>query len=122
MSSPLPERPRLRDELALRAMTVEGQEVLVLRDPTRFSEAVLGLSHEAVAIARFFDGQRDLREIQTQISRVSGGVIVPLEKLEELVRVLDEALFLASPRLREAADAWTKAPVRAPACAGSSYP
>jgi AmmeMemoRadiSam system protein B len=61
-----------------------------------------------------FNGQRTLREIQTEAMRLAGGELLPLDLFTRLVQRLDDALFLDGPRFREA----TQQAVREPHCIG----
>ncbi len=64
---------------------------------------------------QLFDGERTLREIQTEAIRQAGGQLVPLQVFTELTSALDEALFLEGPRFRAVVDD----PVRRPSCIGA---
>src|SRR5581483_876121 len=65
-------------------------------------------------IARRLDGQRTLSDIQVDLMRLVGGVLIPLDTIAGLVAGLDEALLLDSPRFAEHIDG----PVRKPSCIG----
>src|SRR5437763_7275166 len=93
---PIPERPRLRSIEAFPA-DVQGQRVLCLRDPSNMSEAVLAFSEDAVPILAALDGSHSILDIQVAETQRQGRIVMRSE-IEEVVRTLDEALFLQSPR------------------------
>lgn len=114
---PVPERPQLRPHLAASPEDRSGQR-FVLFDQLRLSNGVVRLGLLELAWVQLFDGKRTLREIQAEAMREVGGQLIPLEVFDRLASVLDEALFLDSPRFRERVDA----PVRPPSCLGSYEP
>jgi AmmeMemoRadiSam system protein B len=110
------QRPQLRPYLALARLDpflAQGKE-FVLYDRLRLSSAQLLMSAAELECLRLFDGRRTLLEIQLEVIRLFGGQIVPLEVFAGLAERLDRALFLDSPRFREAAGT----PVRRPSCLG----
>jgi AmmeMemoRadiSam system protein B len=63
---------------------------------------------------RLLDGQRTLREVQSEAMRQEGGEILPFERFTDMVCRLEEALLLDGPRFRAIAEH----PVREPRCIG----
>ncbi|MBX9628048.1 MAG: AmmeMemoRadiSam system protein B [Gemmataceae bacterium] len=102
--------PKLREHLAARR-TADG---LLFHDPYRVGQPV-HLTPLGAEITGRLDGTRSLRDVQADLMRLTGGKLVPLEAVGELVASLDEALLLDSPRL---ADLLSE-PVRPPACIGT---
>ncbi len=98
-------------------------EGYLLSDPTGISPAALVLSPEALYLASLFTGEKTLAEIQAELERA--GSRLPLEKLEELARALEEAGFLETPqiqaRVRSLEETLKKGP-KPMKHAGSSYP
>src|SRR5436309_2971209 len=92
---PLPERPRLRAVEAF-PVEVEGETMLCLRDPSSITDAVLGISMDAVPILQALDGTHTIVDLQASETRRRGRLVLRSE-IEELVRTLDEGLFLLSP-------------------------
>src|SRR5262245_63761132 len=82
-----PPGPRLRPVEAFPA-TVDGREVICLRDPSGLTEAVLTIPRAAAAILALFDGTRTIRDVQADIMRRQG-TLVPSDQLESLVETLD---------------------------------
>jgi AmmeMemoRadiSam system protein B len=117
------ERPRLR---AVEAFPVEheGERMVVLRDPSGYTDAVLMLPMGIVGVVALFDGTRSLVDVQAEIMRAHGE-LVPRSQLEQMVETLDEHGFMDSARFAErraAIDAeFLHGPVRAAAHAGGAY-
>ena len=127
MSSPtdgIPEYPRLRPVEAVPA-TIQGQDVLCLRDPMHYSDMVVSVPPQTAAILELFDGAHSLQDIQEAIGR-RFGMLLAREQLMEVVRSLDECLLLESPRFaghREAMERdFRQTPQRPARLAGKSYP
>ena len=115
--------PRLRPVEAFPA-TVQGREVICLRDPSGLTEAVLTVPRPVAAILALFDGTRSVRDIQADIMRHQG-TLVPSEQIESLVQTLDRHLFLEGERPRaereRLAATFRASPVRAAVHAGKAY-
>ncbi|HKB38875.1 MAG TPA: AmmeMemoRadiSam system protein B [Gemmataceae bacterium] len=109
------ERPRLRPGLA--AERDNDPRYLHLWDPHRLSDQVVRVDCVEFNALRLFDGTRSLDTVQLEMVHRFGGAIVPVEALAGLVRRLDAALFLDSPRLRGLLGSRP----REPACVGC-YP
>jgi AmmeMemoRadiSam system protein B len=117
------ERPRLRAIEAF-PMEHEGQEMVVLRDPAGYTEAVLMLPMGVVGIVALFDGSRSLVEVQAEIMR-EHAELVPRSQLEQMVATLDEHGFMDSARFAERRATidgeFLNGPLRAAAHAGGAY-
>ncbi len=115
--------PRLRPVEAFPA-TVDGREVICLRDPSGLTEAVLTVPRRVAPILALFDGTRSIRDIQADIMR-RHGTLVRSEQLESLVETLDRHLFLEGERLAAArerlAAGFHSSPVREALHAGKAY-
>jgi hypothetical protein len=97
-----PRRPRLRPVDVLPG-EAEGQKGIFLRDPERIATGVLFLPAAGLVLLSMLDGEHDLRDIQAALMR-RFGELVPLEVLENILRELDEHLFLANERFFKAQD------------------
>jgi AmmeMemoRadiSam system protein B len=89
-----------------------------LLDGLRQSPEPLRLPLQEFFWLRWFDGQRTLRDIQTEAMRQIGGFLLPLERFVELTQRLDDALMLEGPRWRR----HVERPVREPVCLGCYEP
>jgi MEMO1 family protein len=90
------EYPRLR-ALEVFPATVQGQQVLCLRDPLHYSDAVVSVPSQTVAILELFDGKHSLLDIQESFARRFGALLFR-EQLLEVIRSLDDHLLLDSER------------------------
>ncbi|HYH66094.1 MAG TPA: AmmeMemoRadiSam system protein B [Urbifossiella sp.] len=103
-------RPKLRDRLA--AERADGS--VNLYDPYRVGQPVQ-LSPLALEVVKRLDGTRTLRDVQAELTTLTGGTVLPLDTLEGLVTALDSALLLDSPAFAER----ISGPVRKPTCIGA---
>jgi AmmeMemoRadiSam system protein B len=106
-------------------LTLEGQDVICLRDPSGVTDAVLAVPRGLAAILALLDGTRSLLDVQAEIMR-RHGELVPRSALETLVEALDQHCLLEGPRVeaerRRLADAFRATATRAAAHAGRAYP
>lgn len=120
-SAPL---PALR---ALEAFPVEheGRQLIGLRDPLAIASGVLLVAMPVYYLAAQLDGQSTTRDLQADFAS-RFGQIVAAEQVAVLVRQLDEALLLATPRFEEAfaavRRAFDEAAVRPAFHAGLCFP
>ncbi len=103
-------RPKLRDRLA--AERTDGS--VNLYDPYRVGQPVR-LSPLALEVVKRLDGTRTLRDVQAEITTLTGGTVLPLDTHDGLVGALDSALLLDSPAFAE----HVGGPVRKPSCVGA---
>ena len=118
------ETPQLRPVEAF-PVRVEDQDVICLRDPSGVTDAVLTVPRGLAPILALFDGARSLVDVQAEIMRQSGELVLR-SQLESMVEVLDRHFFLEGPRVdaeraRQRA-AFLGAPTRPAFLAGRSYP
>jgi len=118
------ETPQLRPVEAF-PVRVEDQDVICLRDPSGVTDAVLTVPRGLAPILALFDGARSLVDVQAEIMRQSGELVLR-SQLESMIEVLDRHLFLEGPhvdaeRARQRA-AFLGAPTRPAFLAGRSYP
>jgi AmmeMemoRadiSam system protein B len=118
------EYPRLRS-VEVFAVVHEGRRLMALRDPSGYATGVLLLPPELSEMVALFDGQHSLLDIQAELTRRRGTLVLRSE-IEEVVATLDAQGFLDSPAFaarRAAVDAAFQASPRRPAAhAGSAYP
>lgn len=98
--------------------------MVALRDPWGISPEVL-LSEEAFFLAAQLDGRNTLRDLQVAYMRRFGELIFG-DKIEELIRTLDDHFLLETPRFRQhlqdLKERWHNSRVREAAFAGKGYP
>jgi len=89
-------RPRLRP-VQTREVDASGRRAYVVHAPDRPENEGLLLPAEALAVASYFDGRRDLRAVQRAI-REDHGQLVYVERIDEVARVLfRQGLVEAAP-------------------------
>lgn len=117
--------PRLRP-LDLVAAEWQGERVVCARDYERLLDGPVIVPLAVMLAALLLDGRRDARAVQVEYARLSGGLLLPAEDLDRIVRDLDAHGLLDSPALaarrRAVTDAYRAAPHRAMAHAGTGYP
>jgi AmmeMemoRadiSam system protein B len=98
---------------------------LLIRDPYKFSEAVLVIPPPLVECLQCFDGAHTALDLRADLVRVTGQFEVG-EFAESLMGTLSSAGFLEDAQYAEMRDAcirdFAAAPLREPAHAGSAYP
>jgi AmmeMemoRadiSam system protein B len=118
------EYPRLRPLEAFPA-SVQGQEVLCLRDPMHYTDAVVSVPPQTAVILHLFDGAHSILDIQEAFAR-RFGTLVFREKILEVIQSLDEHLLLDSPRFAghraRVEEEFRQAPERPARLVGMSYP
>jgi MEMO1 family protein len=103
----------------------DGEPLVAFRDPSGIVARIAVVPRAVALLAVLCDGTRAPAEVAREFERRTG-VPVSDGQVERLVRELDDALLLDSPRLhahREALRAeYARAPRRAPSHAGAAYP
>jgi AmmeMemoRadiSam system protein B len=113
-------RPQLRPHLVIEP---DGsQDCFLMYDQLRLSDRALRLTAQELDWLRLFNGRNGLRDVQAEAIRRLGGRLIPLEALERLAKLLDEALFLEGQRYRDRYQQAAATPIRPPACLGSYEP
>ena len=104
--------------------TTAGQHFL-LRDPQRLSTREVVVPPDVAFLLTQFDGTRTVREAQVSYVRRFGSLITT-DKINDLLRQIDESLLLDTERFRKFAaeieEKFRAQPTRAAAHAGQSYP
>jgi Predicted dioxygenase len=118
------QRPRLR-QLDVQLSSHQGQEVFVLRDPSRISEHILLVPRYLGAILIMCDGSYTLQEIYN-LARSTYHMEIGFDDLRAMIGTLDEALMLENERFQQAQDqvlaAYRSAEWREPSHADLVYP
>jgi hypothetical protein len=117
--------PPLRSELELVPIKDDGEDLLLLRDPSGYSDEMLVFKPAAMALLQLFDGSRSVNDLLGDIHSATG-VRIDGEQILGIVRSLDQLYFLSNQRsrarLEEMDAAWLAQDVRPAAHAGNSYP
>lgn len=103
----------------------QGQPALLLRDPLRLGDNHVVLPRALAPALSLMDGTDDLHELHAELL-LRFRMNVPVDVLQQLVEVLDDAYMLDNRRSAEARErallAYRAAPYRPPMMAGQSYP
>ncbi len=115
--------PKLRN-VNIFPVQVSGQTLICLQDPQNVSPSALFLTPPVYFIVSLLDGQHSILDIQAAYMRRFGEILYR-EKIEEVIRQLEENLFLEGERfqeaLKEADERFRVASFREAAFAGKSY-
>jgi AmmeMemoRadiSam system protein B len=117
--------PRLRQDLELLPIREDGEELLLLRDPSGYSEEILVFRPAAMALLQLFDGRTSVDALLASI-QAETGVRVDGTLILDIVKALDRYCFLDNARSRERREemdaVWLAQELRPAAHAGASYP
>ena len=116
----------LRRNLEFMPSPVADRPGLLIRDPYRYSDAVMIVPPSLVPWLAYFDGQRSPLDLREGLVRASGGDLRAGEVVEHLASTLSAGGFLDDRRFagikREKERTFAAAACRAPIHAGSAYP
>jgi MEMO1 family protein len=117
------EKPRIRP-VEVFPIEHQGQTLICLRDPGGMAPEPVMLGMGAYFLLTLFDGSHSALDLQAAFTKRFGETI-PLEKVEELITVLDRAHFLDSPayaeRVKQVREEFDRRPERAAIHAGLCY-
>jgi MEMO1 family protein len=104
---------------------VPGRPGLLIRDPFRFSDAMLVVPQALVSCLQFFDGEHSELDLRAHLARLTGELNVS-GLAAHLTQTLSDAGFLEDEQFErrklEAEGSFAAAPQRLAAHAGSGYP
>lgn len=113
--------PKLRWPLDLSIEKVEGREILLLRDPSGITPEPLLLVAAVTPLIASFEGNLSIDDIVQKFSPQGA----TKELVEQLVGILDQSLFLATPRYftaqQKIKEDFMRSDVRPAALAGPGY-
>ncbi len=119
------EYPKLRSGLEAHQIEDAGQKMILLFDRIGYAPQNLVFSDSVVPILANMNGGNSLRDLQAYFMRQTGHLIY-IEELQNLVKTLDEHLFLDNDRFRNLAaqeiSTFLRGPTRKMRHAGQSYP
>jgi MEMO1 family protein len=115
-----------RRDLELFPVQQDKEQFIVIKDALGLVEEGKALSFDLYWIMTLLDGTKSLRDIQMELIRNRGGVLVGVDELEELIAHLDESFLLDTARYREAKkhieNDFFASKIRPCSHCGSSYP
>jgi AmmeMemoRadiSam system protein B len=118
--------PRIRNDLEFIPIQHEGRQLVLIRDH-------LGLVQEGKAVApalyqilALLNGVRSVRDIQWELMRQRGGVLVNTDEIKDILVQLDKSFLLDSERFQSARNKivtrFASEPVRRCSHCGQGYP
>jgi AmmeMemoRadiSam system protein B len=114
--------PKLRWPIELRMERIEDEDVLLVRCPVGLTPQPLLLVSAVAPIVTIFDGALSFQQILDRFSPQG----LSSETLTQLIKLLDDNLFIANGNFHAASKAmreeYHSLPERVPALAGLSYP
>ena len=117
------EKPKLRPVEAFPG-TQDGRRVVLLRDPSGYSDRIVGVTEAGLVLLSLFDGTRTVPDIQAEIMR-QAGELIPVEQIRNLAEEIDRALLLEGDTFeqhrRKVDQDFIGAPTRAAHHAGGAY-
>ena len=118
-------KPRLRRDIQPVPISMGSRQMITFVDPMQLSEKSPAIGRDAVFILQMLDGNHDMRDIQMEMVRRSGGSLVSIETIESFIEQLDQAFLLESERFIEKKRAFVEEfegnPKRRPWHADKSY-
>jgi AmmeMemoRadiSam system protein B len=103
----------------------EGRHLFVLRDLEELTDKPLALSGGGMLLASLLDGKRTAAQVRDEFLKQSGGVVLELPVLLDLVKALDQAGYLetaaVAAKRQKAFELFRGNPKRPAVFAGPSY-
>jgi len=119
------ENPKLRSDLVVVPVEIQGEKLLFFQDPARWCEELVFMPVEFMPILQYFNGSMSIREIQESLLAETKELI-PSDVIEKIATELDSRHLLDSENFRTYVDKvrtdWDQAVTRPAALAGQSYP
>jgi AmmeMemoRadiSam system protein B len=118
--------PRLRKDIDIIPTSYQGEKVFLVKDLLGLIPQPILLRGEALQLMGLIDGRRNIRDIQLELMRQCGGIIVRTEDVKEMISQLDKAFLLDSQDYRqkksEIVQDYSRLSVREASLAGKAYP
>ncbi len=94
--------PKIRRDLEFFPVMHGGQQLIIVRDHLGLVQAGKTLAIPLYRFMTLLDGKRDMRDLQMELIRQRGGIIVGAEEVYELLKHLDDQFLLDSKRFQSA--------------------
>jgi MEMO1 family protein len=118
--------PPLRRNLEFMPSPVADRPGLLIRDPYRYSDAIVIIPPPLVPWLAYFDGERSRYDLRADLVRASGGDLRAGEVVDHLAETLSREGFLDDTRFAgiktDKERSFAAAPSRSAVHAGSAYP
>ena len=118
--------PRLRKDIDIIPTSYQGEKVFLVKDLLGLIPQPILLRREAMQLIGLIDGNRNIRDIQLELMRLHGGVIIKTEDVEGMILQLDNVFLLDSHDYRQKKhkiiEDYTRSKTREASLAGKGYP
>ncbi len=118
--------PRARSDLEFAPVMHGGQQLILIRDHLGLVEDGKAIALPLYQIMALLDGIRTMRDLQMELMRQKGGILVGTDEVKSLLVNLDESFLLDTERFRTARDQivndFTSKQVRPCSHCGQAYP
>ncbi|MFC1867155.1 AmmeMemoRadiSam system protein B [Thermodesulfobacteriota bacterium] len=118
--------PKIRKDLEFFPVQHEGRQLILIRDQTGLVPEGKAVAVQLYQIMALLDGTRSLRDLQMELMRQRGGLLVGTNEIQEILAYLDDSFLLDSERFRAARDdvvaRFSAMKVRPCAHCGKAYP
>jgi hypothetical protein len=118
--------PPIRRDLEFFPVQQKGQQLILIRDQLGLVEQGKAIAPPLYQIMILLNGACTIRDLQMEIMRQGGGVLVGIEEVKSLLKNLDESFLLDSERFKEARDKivadFTSKRIRPSSHRGGAYP
>jgi AmmeMemoRadiSam system protein B len=118
--------PPIREDLEVISTSYQGEKALLVRDLLGLVRDPVILQGDMLNIVGLIDGKRSVRDIQLELVRLKGGVLVDTAAVGRLIRELDGACLLQSERYHSEKEnvlrGYLRQEVRMSSHGGVSYP
>ncbi len=118
--------PRLRTDIDIIPTRYQGKQALLVKDSLGLIKDPVILQGVALQVIALIDGRKDIRDIQLELMRLRGGVLVSRSDVEGMLSEFDAAFLIDSSNYRKERDKiaedYSRLKVRNAFLAGASYP
>ncbi|UCF93803.1 MAG: AmmeMemoRadiSam system protein B [Desulfobacterales bacterium] len=118
--------PLTRNDLEFLPIPRDTQPIILIRDHLGLVEAGKAIAPHLYQFLTLLDGTKTVRDLQAELMRQRGGVLVSADEVGRLLAKLDEAFLLNSERYQKAKNQivaqFTDSPRRSCSHCGRSYP
>ena len=118
--------PRAREDIEFIPSSYQGGRALLIRDSLGLIQKPLLLKGEILEFLSLIDGKRNRRDLQLELIRQRGGVLITSEEVDKLLLELDSSFLLDSERYQQEKERiiseYSLLQVRTAFHAGRSYP
>ena len=118
--------PLIRKDLEFFPLQQGGQQLILIRDHLGLVEQGKAVAPALYQLMISLDGKKSIRDLQMELMRQGGGLLVGTDEVKGLLAHLDESFLLDSERFKKARDqivtSFTSSRVRACSHCGGAYP